>query len=138
MRKKKFALKIFRHEYIENKELGMNQIQEEIKVLHGLDHPNITKMHGYGSDGKILKPSGQIISNLVYVMLEYVDGMLLFDKCQEMKGFGEEIGCGIMEQLTEVLTYLEEKQITHRDLKLENILVDDDLNVKVTDFGFAT
>ena len=95
-------------------------------------------MHGFGSDGKILKPSGKVIPNLVYVILEYVDGMLLFDKCQEMGGFGEDVGCGIMEQLTEVLTYLSEKEICHRDLKLENILVDNDLNLKVTDFGFAT
>jgi len=54
-----------------------------------------------------------------------------------MAGFGEDVGCGIMEQLTEVLTYLGEKEIAHRDLKLENILVDNDLNLKVTDFGFA-
>lgn len=79
--RKKFALKIFRHQYLQNKELGITQIEEEIKILHGLDHPNITKMHGFGTDGTILKPSGQVISNLVYVILEYVDGMLLFDKC---------------------------------------------------------
>ena len=109
MPKKKFALKIFRHEYLQNPELGITQIEEEIKILHDLDHLNITKMHGFGSDGKILKPSGKVIPNLVYVILEYVDGMLLFDKCQEMGGFGEDVGCGIMEQLTEVLTYLSEK-----------------------------
>lgn len=43
-----------------------------------------------------------------------------------------------MEQLTEVLSYLQKKKVAHRDLKLENILIDDNLQLKVADFGFAT
>ena len=61
-----------------------------------LDHPNITKIHGFGSDGKILKPNGKIISNLVFLIIEYAPGDLLFDKCAEHGGFGEEVGSGLM------------------------------------------
>lgn len=43
-----------------------------------------------------------------------------------------------MEQLKEVISYMQEKKAVHRDLKLENILVDDGLQLKVCDFGFAT
>ena len=43
-----------------------------------------------------------------------------------------------MMQLIDVLTYLNKNQVTHRDLKLENIIVDDDFQLKVADFGFAT
>jgi serine/threonine protein kinase len=43
-----------------------------------------------------------------------------------------------MKQLLEVLHYLHEEGITHRDIKLENILLDSNNNVKLIDFGFST
>lgn len=43
-----------------------------------------------------------------------------------------------MEQFTEVIGYIHSKDVVHRDLKLENTLIDDNLNIVVADFGFAT
>ena len=40
--------------------------------------------------------------------------------------------------MLDVLDYMHGKNVVHRDLKLENILVDEELNLKVVDFGFAT
>ena len=60
--------------------------------MRGLDHKNINKIIGYGSDGKIIKPSGREITNLVYIILEYVPGGLFFDLCQAGGGMGEEAG----------------------------------------------
>ena len=86
----------------------------------------------------VVKPSGRQINNLVYILLEYVAGGLLFDVCQTIGGMGENGGRYFLSQMLEVLTYMHGKGVVHRDLKLENILVDDSMNLKVADFGFAT
>jgi len=113
-------------------------VEQEISILSGLEHKNITKIIDYGSDGFVVKASGKRIENLVYIALEYIDGGILFDLVQSQGKMGEDTGRYFMYQMTEVLQYLNTKRVAHRDLKLENILVDSDLTLKVADFGFAT
>ena len=51
---------------------------------------------------------------------------------------GEDLGRFFLRQLIDAIEYLHRKGIVHRDLKLENILVDELMNLKIVDFGFAT
>jgi len=94
-------------------------------------------MYEYGDAGQVVKPSGRVINNLVFIVMEYVAGGLLFDLCQTMGAMGEDAGRFFMSQLVASLDYMHNLRCVHRDLKLENILVDDKLNLKIADFGFA-
>ena len=95
-------------------------------------------MLDYGSNGNIVKLSGREYNDKVYIVLEYVKGYLLYDLCQKFVCFGEDYGRFFMKQLVEALEHMQSNNVAHRDLKLENILIDEDLNLKITDFGFAT
>jgi len=79
--KKQFALKLLREEFLSRDKDSIKSVEQEIQILQGLNHGNIVNIIGYGSDGHVLKPSGREIKNLVFIMLEYVTGGLLFDLC---------------------------------------------------------
>lgn len=51
---------------------------------------------------------------------------------------GENAGRYFLSQMIDALEYMHKKGVVHRDLKLENILIDDKMNLKIVDFGFAT
>lgn len=62
----------------------------------------------------------------------------LFDYLTEVVTLSEKRTRLVMRQLLEAVAFCHERMIVHRDLKPENILLDDNLNVKLSDFGFAT
>lgn len=74
------ALKVIKVEYL-NKADSMEYLQTEITIMENLKHKQIVKLKGYGTDGKIVKNSGKIMTGIVYIMMEYVEGGLLFDFC---------------------------------------------------------
>lgn len=78
------------------------------------------------------------MGNIVFLMLEYVSGGLLFDMCQSLENMGEDAGRYFMTQMMATLRYMHGVGVVHRDIKLENILVDENLNFKLADFGFST
>jgi len=131
------AIKILKEEFLRRDEDSILSVQNEITILKNLNHMGIIRMVDFGDAGQVVKPSGRVINNLVFIVMEYVAGGLLFDLCQTMGAMGEDAGRFFMSQLVASLDYMHNLRCVHRDLKLENILVDDQLNLKIADFGFA-
>jgi len=121
----------------------MKYLKNEISIMHSLDHPNIIKLI------KVKKTKKHF-----YIVTEFANGgdiEGLLAKYQEKHGkpFSEEIVQYLMRQIISAFQYMHSKNIMHRDIKLENILVNFDneedkqnLNimkavVKIIDFGFA-
>ena len=130
-----------------NKEIADTKMrryfQYEINILRTLNHPNIVKLEE-------IKAS----PHNYYIVMEYVNGGVLSDylkqyKLRYQRAFPEEIVQHLMRQIVNALIYIHDKNIIHRDLKLENIMVSFDyekdkyeLNmmrakVKIIDFGLA-
>ncbi|XP_039752168.1 phosphorylase b kinase gamma catalytic chain, liver/testis isoform isoform X2 [Pararge aegeria] len=73
----------------------------------------------------------------IFLVFELCKNGELFDYLTSVVTLSEKKTRYIMRQVLEGIRYIHRKSIVHRDLKPENILLDDQLNVKITDFGFA-
>ena len=82
-------------------------VESEVEILKKLNHPNIVNIIEYGKEGDIVKPNGTCYKGVVYIILEYVNGGLLFDVCQVMGGMGEQSARYFFKTMVGVPTYLE-------------------------------
>ena len=135
------AVKIFKSEFLAETGLSpspIEQVSREIRILSSLDHPNINKIIEHGHQGKLITPSGQVLDDLIYIILDYIPGGIFLKVIEKAKKMDENCARFFMDQLADAVSYLHSQGVVHRDLKPENILVDDDLKLVVSDFGFAT
>lgn len=86
------AIKILKEEFLRRDADSILSVQNEITILKNLKHSGIVNMSDFGDAGTVLKPSGRVINNLVYIIMEFVTGGLLFDLCQTMGAMGEDTG----------------------------------------------
>ena len=73
-----------------------------------------------------------------FIVLEYIEEGNLIDLVARMQGLQEDLARYFFVQILSVLTYISSKGISHRDIKLENILVSSEMQLKFADFGFAS
>lgn len=98
----------------------------ECEILSQLDHPGIPKLL-----------EKHVIDEILYLVMELKPGQSLKDVVQTRK-FTESEVLHIVRQLVSIIQYLHMKAgVIHRDIKLENILIDEDNNISLVDFGFA-
>ena len=100
------AIKILKEEFLRRDNDSILSVHNEITILKNMNHTNVVAMLGYGDSGEVVKPSGRHINNLVYIMMEYVPGGLLFDLCQTMGAMGENGGRFFIFQLLDAVDYM--------------------------------
>lgn len=122
---KTYAVKIIN----KRKVMGnIDGVTRELEVLRRLDHPRIVRLKGFYED-----------ADSYYLVMEFVSGGDLMDFVAAHGSVGEEAGSEITRQILEAVKYIHSMGISHRDLKPDNILIeqDDPVLVKITDFGLA-
>ena len=110
----------------------------EVNMLKQVKHNNIVTLLD-GGEGVLARHENGKKSIVQYLVLELIKYGELFDYIFfPQKGFGEEIGKYIFHQLLDGLESCHKAGIVHRDMKTENIMLDEGWIMKLADFGFAT
>ena len=120
------AVKLIRREALGGNPSRLPKIYREINILRELSHPNIVRLHEMTETDKYIG-----------IVLEYASGGELFDYILLHRYLKDNAARKLFAQLISGVGYLHKKGIVHRDLKLENLLLDRNKNIIITDFGFA-
>ncbi|KAH8649440.1 hypothetical protein BGZ60DRAFT_389980 [Tricladium varicosporioides] len=120
------AIKLIRRDSVGTNPTRLAKIYREITILREISHPNIVRLH------EMVETEKQI-----GIILEYASGGELFDYILNHRYLKDNAARRLFAQLVSGVGYLHKKGIVHRDLKLENLLLDRNRNIIITDFGFA-
>ena len=118
------AIKIIRQN--QATETNIERFRREQRILAGLKHPGIAQLY----DG------GVTAESFPYIIMEYVDGISITEYCQRHNCSIED-RIALFKQVLKAVRYAHENLVIHRDLKPDNILVDQKGNIKILDFGIS-
>ncbi|KAJ5553737.1 hypothetical protein N7494_003115 [Penicillium frequentans] len=120
------AIKLIRRDTLGTNPTRLPKIYREISILRDLAHPNIVRLHEMVETDRHIG-----------IIMEYASGGELFDYILNHRYLKDNSARRLFAQLVSGVGYLHKKGIVHRDLKLENLLLDRNRNIIITDFGFA-
>lgn len=131
---KLYAIKIVRLD--KNPVSNIKTFKNEVNVLQKLSHPNIVSMHESGVDGVLTNPNWSQ-KEVAYTVLNLAKRGDLFNWVKKFKGLSEEVARYFIKQLIEALDHCHKKGYAHKDIKLVNLLIDENFNLLLADFGFS-
>lgn len=120
-----YAIKVLKKQQV----VKMKQVEhtnDERKMLKLVEHPFIIRMWGTFQDSKNL-----------YMVMDYIEGGELFTLLRKSQRFPNPVAKFYAAEVVLALEYLHAHDIIYRDLKPENVLLDRNGHIKITDFGFA-
>lgn len=119
------AVKILRAQYAGDDGF-LKRFEREGQLAAGMSHPNIVSVYDVGSD-----------QGLHYIVMEHIRGPNLKELIRKQGPFSVDGAVFIIAQVASALDYAHQRNLVHRDIKPQNILVDREGNAKVVDFGIA-
>jgi eukaryotic-like serine/threonine-protein kinase len=119
------AVKLLRDQYGSDNNF-LARFDREAQSAARLSHPNIVNVYDVGED-----------DNVRYIVMEHIEGPNLKDLIRRQGPFTVEGAAFVIRQIADGLDYAHARGLVHRDIKPHNVLVDNNGNVKVVDFGIA-
>ncbi|XP_053728638.1 MAP/microtubule affinity-regulating kinase 4 isoform X5 [Synchiropus splendidus] len=105
---------------------SLQKLFREVRIMKTLNHPNIVQLFEVIETEKTL-----------YLIMEYASGGEVFDYLVAHGRMKEKEARAKFRQIVSAVHYCHQKNIVHRDLKAENLLLDANSNIKIADFGFS-
>lgn len=119
------AIKVLKQEFAEDVNF-VTKFRTEAQSAAGLEHPNIVNIYDVGSE-----------DGFHYIVMEYVEGITLKTYIEKKQQLSYKEAISIAIQVGRGIEAAHNKNIVHRDIKPQNIMISTEGKVKVTDFGIA-
>lgn len=119
------GIKVLKQEFSEDVNF-VTKFRTEAQSAAGLEHPNIVNIYDVGSE-----------NSFHYIVMEYVEGITLKTYIEKKGQLSFKEAVSIAIQVGRGIEAAHNKQIVHRDIKPQNIIISTEGKVKVTDFGIA-